>query len=112
MSILIKELHLPTERLYPLHLTIYSDGNVFCGHGIGKRTYEAVEVPIPHGKLGDFDVLIKRLEQQRAEVLSYLPEAHSREEGYTREDYIFDRNGDMISILRNQAAVIPAEEEA
>jgi len=53
MSILIKGLHLPTERLYPLHLTIYSDGNVFCGHGIGKRSYEAVEVPTPHGDLID-----------------------------------------------------------
>ncbi len=61
MSILIKELHLPTERLYPLHLTIYSDGNVFCGHGIGKRTYEAVEVPTPHGRLGDLDRLEKEL---------------------------------------------------
>ena len=61
MSILIKELHLPTERLYPLHLTIYSDGNVFCGHGIGKRTYEAVEVPTPHGRLGDLERLEKEL---------------------------------------------------
>lgn len=59
MSILIKELHLPTERLYPLHLTIYSDGSVFCGHGIGKRSYEAVEVPVPHGRLIDLDAFMK-----------------------------------------------------
>lgn len=57
MSILIKELHLPSERLYPLHLTIYSDGSVFCGHGIGKRSYEAIEVPVPHGRLIDADAL-------------------------------------------------------
>ena len=67
MSILIEELHLPTERLYPLHLTIYSDGNVFCGHGIGKRAYKATEVPAPHGRLGDLD----RLEEELAFDYAY-----------------------------------------
>lgn len=60
MGILIKELHLPTERLYPLHLTVYSDGSAFCGHGIGKRSYEAIEVPVPHGRLGDLDALAEQ----------------------------------------------------
>lgn len=64
MSILIKELHLPEERLYPLHLTIYSDGSVFCGHGIGKRSYEAVEVPVPHGRLIDLDALYRDAERR------------------------------------------------
>lgn len=67
MSILIKELHLPTERLYPLHLTIYSDGSVFCGHGIGKRSYEAVEVPVPHGRLGDLDALAQLFKEKATE---------------------------------------------
>lgn len=67
MSILIKELHLPAEHLYPLHLTIYSDGAVFCGHGIGKRSYEAVEVPVPHGKLGDLDALAQLFKEKVTE---------------------------------------------
>lgn len=67
MSILIKELHLPAERLYPLHLTIYSDGSVFCGHGIGKRSYEAVEVPVPHGRLGDLDALAQLFKEKATE---------------------------------------------
>lgn len=67
MSILIKELHLPAERLYPLHLTIYSDGSVFCGHGIGKRSYKAVEVPVPHGRLGDLDALAQLFKEKATE---------------------------------------------
>ncbi len=69
-----------------------------------------IEIP-PHGKLIDADKLIARLEEQRTAMLHELSAAHSREEGYTDEDYIFDRNGDLISMLRNQAAVIPADTE-
>lgn len=68
MSILIKELHLPSEHLYPLHLTIYSDGSVFCGHGIGKRSYEAIEVPVPHGRLGDLDALRAKMYHEAFET--------------------------------------------
>ena len=64
-----------------------------------------------HGKLIDADKLIARLEEQRTVILHELPEAHAREDGYTKEDYIFERNGDMISILRNQAGEIPSDKE-
>ena len=64
-----------------------------------------------HGKLIDADKLISRLERERTIILHELPGAHAREDGYTKEDYIFERNGDMISMLRNQAAVIPSDFE-
>lgn len=64
-----------------------------------------------HGKLIDADKLIARLERERTIILHELPGAHAREDGYTKEDYIFERNGDMISMLRNQAAVIPSDFE-
>lgn len=69
---------------------------------------KAMEVP-GHGKLIDADTLADRLEKDRTFILHAMMEAHKKSEGYTREDYLFDRNGDMISILRNQAAVIPAD---
>ncbi len=98
MSILIKELHLPTERLYPLHLTIYSDGSVFCGHGIGKRSYEAVEVPVPHGRLVDLDVL-----EAHGDCLSKLCVDYDAPPGHRvwRECVPFD----------DIPTIIPAEEE-
>jgi len=91
MSILIKELHLPTEHLYPLHLTIYSDGSVFCGHGIGKRSYEAVEVPVPHGRLVDLD----KIENEIAQL--------------SPEDYT---TGGIRLILDYAPTIIPAEEDS
>lgn len=93
MSILIKELHLPTERLYPLHLTIYSDGSVFCGHGIGKRSYEAIEVPVPHGRLIDADKL-------------RLSSGFS-----TTTEYGLGRSDQIEAIKSNAPTIIPAEEE-
>lgn len=71
---------------------------------------KAMEVP-NHGKLVDADVLADRLEKDRTFILHAMMEAHKKSNGYTREDYLFDRNGDFISILRNQAAVIPAEKK-
>ena len=98
MSILIKELHLPAERLYPLHLTIYSDGSVFCGHGIGKRSYEAIEVPVPHGRLVDADAL----EDDDPNVCnSFMRDGYveSCEWGYSHEQ------------IKSAPTIIPAEEE-
>ena len=94
MSVLIKGIHLPTENLYPLHLTIYSDGSVFCGHGIGKRSYEAAEVPTPHGRLKDADELLKMI---RCRPLD--------EHG---EYLLWYVGGDDI---KNAPTIIPAEEE-
>ena len=69
-------------------------------------------IPVPdHGRLIDADKLIDRLEKQRTVILHQLPGVHSRTDGYTSEDYVFERNGDMISILRNYAAIIPADRE-
>ena len=64
-----------------------------------------------HGRLIDADALADRLEKDRTFILHAMMEAHKQAEGYTREDYLFDRNGDMISMLRNQAAIIPADKE-
>lgn len=127
MGIYIPDMEMPKGHNY-VTITIWSSGAassvLFDREGVlrdFKDFKELKAVPVPehkeikaasvpeHGRLVDADALIKRLEQQRAKVLSCLQEAHRREEGYTREDYIFERNGDMISILRNQAAVIPAE---
>ncbi len=93
-------------------IDIHPDGKVSINLDLKCRQI-ATAIPVPgHGKLVDVDKLIARLEEQRAVVLHELPAAHAREEGYTKEDYIFDRNGDLISILRNQAAIIPADKEA
>lgn len=69
-------------------------------------------IPVPdHGRLIDADTLADRLEKDRTFILHAMMEAHKKSDGYTREDYLFDRNGDFISILRNQAAVIPADKK-
>ena len=58
MSILIKGMAMPKDQLYPVHATIYADGTVFTGHGIGQTVKEAVPVP-PHGRLGDLDRILE-----------------------------------------------------
>lgn len=88
----------------------------FCSR-IGRPVWDDDEpyadcriVNVPdHGKLIDADTLADRLEKDRTFILHAMMEAHKKSEGHTREDYLFDRNGDMISMLRNQAAVIPAD---
>lgn len=78
----------------------------------GKRYKDCPLIPVPdHGRLIDADKLIDSLEKQRTVILHQLPGVHSRTDGYTSEDYVFERNGDMISILRNYAAIIPADRE-
>lgn len=57
MSILIKGMEMPTDPLYPIHATIYADGTVITGHGVGEFAKEAVSVPTPHGRLIDADAL-------------------------------------------------------
>ena len=93
---------------------------LFCGQtgiklenviGDGKPDWCPLIPVSDHGKLIDADKLIARLERQRTVILHNLPEVHAMEEGYTKEDYIFERNGDMVSILRNQAGVIPSDME-
>lgn len=116
MSLLIEEMDMPNS----CHMCVAGFGGG-CHFGQSADEYMCpdhgradwcplVELP-PHGKLIDADKLIARLEKQRTVILHELPAAHEREEGYTKEDYIFDRNGDLISMLRNQAAVIPADTE-
>lgn len=58
MSILIKGMEMPKDPLYPVHATIYADGTVITGHGIGEFAKEAVPIP-PHGRLIDADALYK-----------------------------------------------------
>ena len=114
MSVLIKGLEMPKGKA--VVVVIHPDGTAYMSEMLaGVLTKyltdcEAIEIP-PHGKLFDADKLIARLEKQRTEMLHELPAAHAREKGYTKEDYIFDRNGDLISMLRNQAAVIPSDKE-
>ena len=77
-----------------------------------ERDPDCPLTPVPdHGKLIDADALADRLEKDRTFILHAMMEAHKKSEGYTREDYLFDRNGDFISILRNQAAIIPADKK-
>ena len=113
MGVYILGMEMPKENQRGLWAVIHSDGTVEYDTGdYGWQTLRrsAFNVP-PHGKLIDADKLIARLEEQRTTMLHELPAAHAREEGYTKEDYIFERNGDLISMLRNQAAVIPADTE-
>lgn len=58
MAIYIESLDLPKDRFYPIHATIYADGSVFTGSGVGKFAVKAIEVS-PHGDLIDRNALIK-----------------------------------------------------
>ena len=62
MSILIKGMDIPTS---PVLFCIHPDGKVFADLEGGWREYKAVPVP-PHGRLGDLDALVKRLESEKA----------------------------------------------
>lgn len=57
MTILIKGIEMPTDPFYPIHATIYADGTVITGHGVGEFAKEAVPVPAPHGRLIDTNKL-------------------------------------------------------
>ena len=62
MSILITDLEMPTER-ESFNLTIKYNGTVLDTE-TGMQVAEAHELP-PHGRLGDLDALIKRLESEK-----------------------------------------------
>lgn len=112
-GIYIKGMEMPQEGTFNI-VHIYSDGRVsipYWGKGMQVvQDFKAIPVP-GHGKLIDADTLADRLEKDRTFILHAMMEAHKKSEGHTREDYLFDRNGDFISILRNQAAVIPADQK-
>ena len=57
--------------------------------------HEVLEVPEPHGRLGDLDDIIKRAKK-------WLDHP---------DEYISQRNKDMIYILEREDAIIPASEE-
>lgn len=96
MAIYIENLDLPKDRFYPIHATIYADGTVTTGHGIGESVKEAVPVP-PHGRLIDADVL----EDEGADVHEDVMCC-----GYV-EDTIWGFSHDRI---RNAPTIIPASE--
>lgn len=56
MGLYIKGMEMPKDPFYPVHATIYADGTVITGHGIGESAKEAIPIP-PHGRLGDLDAL-------------------------------------------------------
>lgn len=45
MSILIKGMEMPKDRLYPITVTIYSNGDVFNRDREDKNVYKAIPVP-------------------------------------------------------------------
>lgn len=105
-GIYIRGLEMPKV---PTRFIIFADGRV---EDEDDSAYKYSAVPVPdHGRLFDADALADRLEKDRTFILHSMMEAHKKFDGYTREDYLFDRNGDFISILRNQAAVIPADKK-
>jgi hypothetical protein len=68
-------------------------------------------VPVPpHGRLIDADVLITRYEKQRAEDGDIICDERAFQSDYEKAMYRYSRNSDIISALKSQAAVIPAEE--
>ena len=111
MSILIKGMAMPKDQLYPVHATIYADGTVFTGHGIGQTAKEAVPVP-PHGRLVDAD----KLGIRDAEKQAY--EAYLREKGedFIEEPVIEYHRGYLeglthaSGLVRFAPTIIPAEE--
>ena len=105
-GVYIKGLEIPKV---PTRFIVFSDGRI---ENEDDAAYKYTAIPVPdHGRLIDADKLIDRLEKQRTVILHQLPGVHSRTDGYTSEDYVFERNGDMISMLRNHAAIIPADKE-
>ena len=110
MGIYIKGMQMP-ESGFTSSIKICWTGEVVMETPAGWEIV-AIATPVPeHVRLIDADKLIDRLEKQRTVILHQLPGVHSRTDGYTSEDYVFERNGDMISILRNYAAIVPADRE-
>lgn len=96
MTILIKGMEMPTDPFYPIHATIYADGTVITGHGIGEFAKEAVSVPTPHGRLIDADALM--------ELYEPTPEDANEWEHYTTTVSVIRQN------IKDAPTVIEAEE--
>ena len=98
MGIYIKGMEMPKDPFYPVHATIYADGTVITGHGIGESAKEAVPVP-PHGRLID------------ADALEYMElETCDTDDWHLIRERIRGRNS-IRRIIKNAPTVIPAEEE-
>ena len=93
-----------------LTLKVWPDGQVEIIDADGEwKTSDAIPVP-PHWRLIDADVLITRYEKQRSEDGDIICDERAFPSDYEKAMYRYSRNSDIISALKSQAAVIPAEE--
>jgi hypothetical protein len=97
MAVLIEGINIPEGN--PITVNIYRNGT-----WVNAYTAEdgnAIEVPEPHGRLGDLD----RLEQILVDI------ENSPYSGFDGEEYFYSAD-DAEQIIRLAPTVIPASEEA
>ena len=102
MGIYIKGMEMPGEIVPGLVMDFAEnvDGKRYARlyhyrYGGVTDWHEITEVPEPHGRLGDLDDIIKRAKK-------WIDHP---------DEYINQRNKDMIYILEREDAIIPASEE-
>lgn len=95
--ILITGMTIPTS---PVLFCIHPDGKVFADLEGGWKEYQAVPIS-PHGRLGDLDVLAKRVEYERFH--------HAHTDGLAARHHVVEY-GHFLKEISNTPTIIPAEE--
>lgn len=92
MSVYIKGMEMPKDGVYWCEIGVADDIAMITIHGEDRKSFSLVPVHEPHGRLGDLDDIIKRAKK-------WLDHP---------DEYISQRNKDMIYILEKEDAIIPA----
>lgn len=87
MSIIIKGMDMPKEGI-GVRMVILYNGQVFLDNGVGVPTYQAIEIPTPHGRLIDADDFI--------DVCEMLADKNDDRRPWEQAEWIAK---DMITIL-------------
>ena len=109
-GIYIPDVSLPGEGDFELWIAVKKDGS-FTFNVRGKwdnGEHKAIAVP-DHGRLIDADALAARYEKLRAEDRDILCDERAPKSAYENAQYRYSRNSDFISVLKSQAAIIPAD---